>query len=138
MLEEFLNKLLNFFSNKVSDDECLSRYIFSSKHFNTKGIKSVAFIPSPKNDETSVFRISNLNDDDVWAIGHNHVARLRKQSLKARADLLAAGPRSLSLDVTPETTLHKLHANIVNWPTERDDKIELAIDLAKMATLKSQ
>ena len=115
--------------DSISTLENLSRYIFSKSHFNATGAKYAAFMP--RNGETSVFRISDIPDDEIWDIGENHVGENIEPSLKGRADIVCSDVKRIGLDVVPETSNHPLHANIVSWPAEKDAQLELAIMLAK-------
>jgi len=127
-LEEFLNKILFFKINRISAEENLSRFIFSSSHFNAAGAKHAAFMP--RNGETSVFCTSSISEDEIWDIGESVVGINIEPSLKARADIICNEVRKTGLDVISETSTHPLHANITNWPEERDEQLELAIELA--------
>ena len=131
-LKEFLAKVLFRRVSSVSTEEITGRFIFSSSHFNSLGAKYAAFMP--RNGETSVFCISSISNDEIWDIGVNHVGKNMEPSLKARADIICGRVQEIGLDVISETSTHPLHANIINWPIERDEKLELAIDLAKAST----
>jgi len=120
--------------NKISSKETTTRYIFYSRYYaKTIGrIKYPAFVPD-KNGETSVFRISNLDDQQIWDIGENHVSPYSSRTLLARGDLAALDIFDEGLEIEADTTNHKLHANIVGWPLELA-KIKLhATNLAKKA-----
>lgn len=118
----------------IQDQEDLCRYIFSSNHVSATKVKYAAFLPD-KNGETSVFRISGCTENEIWDIGINHVAKLSGRILKARGDFAASHVRKSSLDVISETSRHDLHANLVNWPTERDEQKLIAIELANSTKL---
>lgn len=132
VLKEFLAKVPFRKLSSISTEENTSRFIFSSSHFNSLGAKYAAFMP--RNGETSVFCISSISNDEIWDIGINHVGKNMKPSLKARADIICGRVQEIGLDVISETSSHPLHANITNWPLERDEKLALAIDLAKAST----
>ncbi len=128
-----LKESLSENADKSPNDENLSRFIFSKSHFNKTGAKHAAFMP--RNAETSVFQVSNISEDEIWDIGVEHVGENMDPSLKARADILSGIVREIGLEIVPETSKHILHANITNWPTEKEDQLELAIDLAQASTL---
>ena len=132
MLKEFLAKVLLRKERSVSIEENTGRFIFSSSHFNSLGAKHAAFMP--RNGETSVFCISSISNDEIWDIGVNHVGKNMEPSLKAHADIICGRVQEIGLDVISETSSHPLHANITHWPMERDEKLALAIDLAKAST----
>jgi hypothetical protein len=41
---------------EIDDDEDLARFLVQSSHFSTTSVKPSAFLPSPKDGETSVSR----------------------------------------------------------------------------------
>ena len=134
-----LDKLLNLIkrpqnkSVSIQTDELLARFVFSSSHFNSKRVKHAAFMPHK--GEVSVFRVSNLSENDIWDIGVNHVGAMRGKSPKSRADIHAAKVINTGLSVVAETSNHKLHANIIDWPEGRDDQLDLAMELANSSKL---
>ena len=92
----------------------------------------------PRNEETSVFCISSISEEEIWSVGVNHVGKNMVPSLKARADIICGRVQEIGLDVFSETSSHPLHANITNWPLERDEKLELAIVLAKSSNFQKK
>src|SRR6058998_62813 len=58
----------------IADDEDLARYLTSSSQFNAVMVKPAAFLPNPKDRETSVFRHGSEPRDRLWAIGVEHAA----------------------------------------------------------------
>jgi len=58
----------------IADDEDLARYLTSSSQFNAIMVKPAAFLPNPKDRETSVFRHGSEPLDRLWAIGVEHAA----------------------------------------------------------------
>lgn len=122
--------------NKISPLEAITRYIFSEGHYakTTGRVKYNAFWP--KKGETSVFRIANLSDNQIWNIGENYVAPISSRTLRARGDIVASDVFDEDLEIKPDTRKHRLHANIVAWPLEEPDKIRfLATNLADKAQL---
>ncbi len=119
----------------VSEQEKLSRFIFSRSHFSpTKGeVKFGAFIPPKGSKDLSVYRISTLDDEAIWEIGLTEVQRA--QGLKARADLLAKVVFDIGLEVVPETSTHALHANITPWSDDEVERKSLATELALKSRL---
>jgi hypothetical protein len=51
----------------AADDEDLARYLTSSSQFNAIMVKPAAFLPNPKDHETSVFRHGSEPRDRLWA-----------------------------------------------------------------------
>ena len=100
-------------------------------------MKYGAYLPAP-NGETSVYRISNIPEKEIWDIGREYVAEPSKRTLYARGDTTAALITKTGLEIVPETTSHPLHANIVNWPTEKHEQKMVAVEIANEATLVLQ
>lgn len=120
---------------QVSPDENLSRYILQKNHFSIlhQRVKYAVFLPAP-NGETSVFRISNLSDNEIWEIGDNEVAQKRGGPLLGRADISAFHVLDKNLKVIPDNNPPR-HANIVGWPEEKSEQKLIAIELAERAQL---
>lgn len=148
-MDQFLKSLLKalkgfwikLFANVITDDEKLCRYIFSKREFSVKnGVKYNAFLPH--NGETSVFRtcvpkLCKLTDHQIWNIGINHVAVLSKRDLKARADFDAKCVNEHEIiSVMPETSTHHLHANLINWPNEKHERMKIALMLVDNSKFK--
>jgi hypothetical protein len=120
----------------MSSAEAITRYIFSSKHYarTTNRIRYNAFMP--KNGETSIFLINNLDDEQIWYIGETYVAPISSRTLLARGDLESSDIYKEGLEIKPDTTKHKLHANIIGWPLEKPEKVRyIAMELAENAQL---
>lgn len=100
-----------------------------------------AFLPPPKPLpwQTSTYRTSTLSLDQIWQLGED-VRGLRKQSLKARADIRASSvvakgtlrllPTSEGITVSPQ-----LHVDIVGWPDSPELQRMIATELAVRAAL---
>ena len=110
-------------SKHVGDDERLARFLTSSKQFNSKMVKPAAFLPNPKNNQTSVFRHDGSPVEDLWLLGHAHISGGR--SLHGAAILRARGVRAALLEVVSEEPPPR-HANIIGWPTDSDPVLEKA------------
>ena len=135
--------------NDISQDEVLTCFIFSDKHFaRTSGtVKFRVFMPplvskdppvySP---DVSVCRISAISDskvlpdDKVWEIGLKHVQKPGR-SIKARADLLVSDVYENNLKVIPDPEPYKEHANITPFPPDRLGSQMLATELARVSKL---
>lgn len=121
--------------NKVAPDEELTRYIFSDRYFSKEKniVKYVAFMPAPSG-KTSVFCTSSLSEDKIWNIADTKVVPLRRQPIKARADILANHVFAENLQILLDNSPPR-HANIIGWPDEKSKKISIALELAKKADL---
>ncbi|MEW5816560.1 MAG: hypothetical protein AB1798_14350 [Spirochaetota bacterium] len=121
--------------NQVNPEEYLARYILHKSQFSAinQRVKYSAFLPAP-NEETSVFRISNLSDSEIWRIGDREVAQKRGLPLLGRADISAFKVLSKNLKIIPDNTPPR-HANIVGWPEEKSERMSIALELAENAQL---
>jgi hypothetical protein len=103
---------------KLADTEPLTRFLKPSYFARTKReMKSRAFDPYPRG-EVSVYRIANLDNKEIWSIADNYVVPHSndfKGICEARGDFSTKAVRAGGLDVIPDTKIHDLHANIVNW-----------------------
>lgn len=142
---QFLRRLLTIFRgsaqkspqpDNVAASERIARYILSKRHFSTSNrtVKYGAYLPAP-DGETSVYRASTLSEEESWGIGLEYVAKPRNRTLYARGDTMAGVIMKTGLDIIPETTPHPLHANIVNWPSDKDEQKMLAVEIANEAIL---
>lgn len=120
---------------QVSPEENLTRYILYKKLFSIerRRVKYAVFMPTP-NGETSVFRISNLSDNEVWDIGDKEVAQKRGKLVLGRADILAFHFLQKRLRIIPDDNPLR-HANIVGWPEEKSEQKLIAMELAENAQL---
>lgn len=120
---------------EVRPEENLARYILHKSLFSIlhKRVKYGAFLPAP-NGETSVFRISNLSDNEVWDIGDKEVAQKRGMLVLGRADILAFHVLQRRLRIIPDDNPPR-HANIVGWPEEKSEQKLIAMELAENAQL---
>ena len=118
----------------IQPEDPLARFIYSKSHFSRDNnrVKHNAFMPGP-DSKTSVFRTKDLNEAATWAIGEG-VAQKREQTLHARGDILAADVSKANLTLVPSEPPPR-HANIENWPAEKDAQMLKAIELADTAKL---
>lgn len=124
---------------RVDDDEALARFLTSSSQFNTLMVKPTAFLPNPKNGETSVFRHAAEPRDALWEIGAAHVVGDR--TLHGAAVFKARHVREAGLEAKAHEPPPR-HANIVDWPAAGLDQQmtkaaqkERALMVAKFAEL---
>ena len=107
----------------VGDDEDLARFLISSGWFNSVMAKPAAFLPNPKDRETSVFRHGSEPRADLWRIGREHVPAER--TLHGAALLTARSVRAAFLDVAASEPPPR-HAALVGWPLENDPELQKA------------
>lgn len=120
---------------RVDPGENLARYILHKSHFSSqqKRVKYAVFMPAPTG-ETSVFRISNLSEDEIWEIGRRDVAQKREMPLLGRADISAFYVFNKNLKIIPDN-IPPRHANIIGWPEEKSAQKLIAMELAENARL---
>lgn len=102
----------------VGDVEDLARFLTSSSQFNALMVKPSAFLPSPQDLETSVFRHGSEPREDLWRIAAEHV--IADRALRGAAILKASHVRAAELDVVPSEPPPR-HAAIVGWPASESD-----------------
>lgn len=110
-------------SEHIPDNEDLSRFLTSSKWFNLKMVKPVAFLPNPKADNTtSVFRHGSEPREELWRIGQENLPD-RKWLGVAVFD--ASRVRAALLEVVAQEPPPR-HANIVGWDLDEDPVLQRA------------
>ncbi|MEO0457145.1 MAG: hypothetical protein AAF152_11290 [Cyanobacteria bacterium P01_A01_bin.114] len=119
---------------EVTDDELLARYIVFSKFIrNDQTIKPGAFMPHPHRN-LSVTRHLNAIEQELWAVGH-HVAHFQNRSLYGRSDIQAQDCAVSSLKVKSKPLPNNPnHADIEDWPEEKQDQKSIALELAAAAS----
>lgn len=112
--------------------EPLTRFVYSRSHFGGGRVKQSAFLPN-HSGETSVFRVSALSREYI----RDTLALTARQDVTAKCaghisvrDVFTA---KLSLD--PNNTPER-HANIVAWPSEKEEQKMRAQELANKAELE--
>jgi len=123
----------------IGDAEDLARFLTSSGHFNATMAKPAAFLPNPKDQETSVFRHGKEPSEALWQLGAEYAARDR--TLHGAAVFAAGVVRSVGLAIESDEPPDR-HAAIRNWPWNSEDPAlqkaqqkELAAVLAGTAEL---
>ena len=104
-------------SEHVADEEDLARFLTSSSQFNALMAKPSAFLPSPKDDATSVFRHASEPREALWQIGSDHVVH---RTLHGAAIVKARRVRAALLEVVVQEPPPR-QANIVGWPSLAPD-----------------
>lgn len=119
----------------VFDDEDLARFLTSSGHFNSTSIRPNAFLPNPKDGETSVFRHGAKPVKELWKIGNSVITNstLHGAAMIKAKEVRRAGLEIISTEPPPR------HAAIRRWPMESDPDLtrarhkEIALVLASVA-----
>ena len=91
----------------------------------------------PPNLQLSIFRIKDLKDPEIWEIGIKQVVEKMKQpkNLHGRADIKAVDIFDVDLQIEPDNTPPR-HANIINWPDQKEKVKSIAQELAAKASLR--
>jgi hypothetical protein len=115
-------QLLSGLPEHVSDDEDLARFLTSSGHFNSTLVRHNAFLPNPKDGETSVFRHGAKPIKELWKIAAEHIsgATLHGAAVIKAKDVHAIKLTVLSHEPPPR------HAAIRNWPMDSDPVLQKA------------
>lgn len=82
-----------------------------------------------------MFRVEGLTEPEIWELGEAHIILAPGSPLHARADLSVEQVNRVGLRVeSAEPPIR--HANITNWPLEKDQWMSRAQDLAAVAILR--
>jgi hypothetical protein len=107
----------------IGNDEKLARFLPQSNLFTKSGVKPAAFLPNPKNGETSVFRHGGENLPNLWSVGFKHIPSNR--TLHGAAIIKAHHVREALLEIVSKEPPDR-HANIIDWPCDADPEMEKA------------
>ena len=108
----------------IANEEPLARFLVSSGHFNSVGVKQSAFLPSPKDRETSVFRHGAEPAEQLWALAETLATGDRR--LHGAAIVQALHVREALLEVMADEPPDR-HAAIRGWPfNEADPELQKA------------
>ena len=118
----------------ITPSEVLSRFIMQTNWYKLSDncVRYAAFMPNPKNGETSVYRISGISDREVWEIGDREVGLKRDKPILGRADICASFVITKGLNLVPSEPPIR-HANIIGWPQEKSEQKLVALELAAEA-----
>ncbi len=121
---------------EVAASEPICRFIMGTDYYrpSDKSVRHNAFMPN-KHGETSVYRTIALNAEKIYDLGERFVAPARKKPIKGWADILASRIMEQQLRVDPKPHPHHRHANIVDWPEDREKNRLIAIKLASESEL---
>lgn len=104
----------------VADDEDIARFLTQSSHFNTRVAKPAAFLPNPKDRETSVSRHGREPSDLLWNLGS---AAAGDRTLYGAAIFKAHVARDVGLNLAAAEP-PDFHAAIRGWPWLDHDPAE--------------
>lgn len=120
---------------QVSDDEDVARFMTSSGHYNASAVRPAAFLPNPKNGETSVFRHGAEPLDELKRIAQKEVGAERH--IHGAAIVKAGVIRMVELEVRAKEPPHR-HADIIGWKWSVDDPEIGKAEQKEIATLIAQ
>ena len=122
-------------TGSVAPDELLARYIIYSKWIRSSDqmVKPDAFIPP--NSELSVTRHLHLTEEDIWKIGRKIAEGMSTpRNLYGRADVETSHVIAQRLNVVPQPVDgNPNHANIIDWPPEKNARKMCALGIASVA-----
>lgn len=123
----------------VADDEPLARFLTQSSHYSSVGVKASAFLPNPKDGETSVFRHGAGPAEGLWRLAESEV--LGDRALHGVGIVQTSIVRMAGLEVASSEP-PQLHAVIRGWEWSELDPVraraqrkEKALKLASAAHL---
>jgi hypothetical protein len=121
-------------SKHVDSNELMCRFVFRKSHIDNRlgRVTSAVFMP-PKDLKLSVFRVKDLNEQEIWDIGKK-VGQVSQRNLIGKADLIVAEFLERDLEIHADNKPPR-HANIVNWPIEEGKRLSIAQELADIARL---
>lgn len=121
---------------EVSPSESVARFITQKGYYrpSDQTVKHNAFMPN-RQGKTSVYRVIDLDDEEIFEIGRRFVADELKKLLMGRADILVSKILDRELMVELDPTPHPRHANIVDWPEDESKHRLIAPELADEAEL---
>lgn len=123
----------------LEKEEFFARFLTSRSHFSArnKRVKPGAFLPSPRDNATSVFRLKGLAEMDIWPMGLRIVEGLPGRSLHGRADIRVESVEGVGLRLVLDNTPVR-HGSITAWPENKDKQLLMALELAAAAILRER
>jgi hypothetical protein len=120
----------------IQPSEPVARFITQKAYYRSeiKTVKHNAFMPN-REGQTSIYRIIDLDNPEIFKIGQRFVADQMNKPLLGRADIKVSTILEKDLSVISDPDPHPRHANIVDWPEEREKYRLIAVELADEAEL---
>jgi hypothetical protein len=113
--------------------ETVSRFLLHDEiRAKDSTVRHGAFLPA-SNLKLSVFRVSSLSDREIWVLAAEKVEPTRGPVI-GRGDLSVAQIVENKLKVTPDAVSTSRHADIVEWPDDRNLRATIAKELAALAS----
>lgn len=76
-----------------------------------------------------------MDEDRIWSLGDQLVATPQKKTLYGRAQLAVSDVTAAGLEVVADEPPDR-HASIIGWPTEKDEQLAAAQELAARSSLR--
>lgn len=104
----------------IDPTEDIARFLCQNRHFRQDSVRHEAFLPNPKDRETSVSRHGREPSTDLWELGRTACG---ERTLYGAAIVKALSVTRLSLElIAQEGPPH--HAVIKGWPWNDLDPVE--------------
>lgn len=104
----------------VDAQEEVARFLMHRSQFTRIMVKPAAFMPSPSDRETSVFRHGRQPVDELWRIGNQAAgARTLYGAAVFKANVISVVGLEIASSEPPP-----LHAAIRAWPSQHSDPLE--------------
>lgn len=139
MITLYIRRFLRLENPPLQED--IARFLTSRSHFSIdkKIVKPGAFMPMTNSStgvlETSVFQVSEIMDEEIWAIGKKNVVNEASgRTLYGRGDLHSKSVLEIGLVVEPDHNPPR-HANIRGWPEKPSEQKLFALKLASSTRL---
>lgn len=118
----------------LDPSEIVSRFLLEGQiRKSDTTVRHEAFLPSESNLKISVFRLSSLSDQQIWAVAAEKVEPTRGPVI-GRGNLSVDQIVENKLKVRPDAIPNSNHADIVEWPDERSLRATIAKALAALAS----
>ena len=134
----FQRDKIPFPSSTIDSKESVSRFIFESNKIkkDSHRVSPQAFCP-PQSKKLSIYRTTNCNDNEIWALSDEFVTPLRrdKKKAKGRGDVVVETILKAKLKIVPYPYPHPRHANVIEWPDEEAYCLMVQTELANNARL---
>ena len=118
----------------IADEEDLARFLTQRSHFSREMPKPSAFLPSPRDEETSISRHGSQPLERLWQIGRQAAG---DRTLYGAAIIKAASVRAAKLKVESSEPPPR-HAAIRGWPWADDDDLRKAQQKERALLLASR
>ena len=120
----------------VANEELLARFVTQSGQYRRidNTVKQDLFIPNARR-EVSVMRHRDATEFEIWEVARSLAASLDR-NLYGRSDIRAAACKVNGLRVvaTPSLPTNPNHADILDWPADKEDQKAIAQQLAAAAS----